>query len=245
MQIEVRNQLLALNRQFYEDQGASFSRSRYQIQPGVRRLLPRLIESNAILDLGCGNGNLALALNKAGFKGQYLGLDQSYALLEHAQKAGLDPRRYGFEYFDLASWLLEGEIPQLADKYWPTLTCFATLHHLPSQVLQAAFFTAVASMMPPGAQLLLSVWQPSRSPRLKTRVQDWGMAGLSGHELEPGDLLLDWRANVSGQPALRYVHEFRPEILKNLGLAAGLVLEESFDSDGSNGQLGHYQIWRS
>jgi 2-polyprenyl-3-methyl-5-hydroxy-6-metoxy-1,4-benzoquinol methylase len=61
--------LIELNREFYMRFGDSFSATRHRIQPGVRRVLEMLKGDESILDLGCGNGELARELAKRGHRG--------------------------------------------------------------------------------------------------------------------------------------------------------------------------------
>jgi len=77
--------LVALNRQFYADFGTHFSATRGRIQPGVRKIIQQLRGDERILDLGCGNGELARTLAQTGFHGEYLGLDFSLPLLTDAE----------------------------------------------------------------------------------------------------------------------------------------------------------------
>ena len=72
--------LVEINRDFYTHFGDSFSATRRRIQPGVRRVLARLKGDESILDLGCGNGELARELAKRGQRGPYLGVDFSLPL---------------------------------------------------------------------------------------------------------------------------------------------------------------------
>ncbi len=82
MSPKTSRKLLALNKNFYENNAQSFSSTRYAIQPGVRSLLPSMLTARTILDLGCGNGNLALALDKAGFCHEYFGvINQALAVV--------------------------------------------------------------------------------------------------------------------------------------------------------------------
>ena len=76
--------LLALNHQFYQTFALQFSATRQRIQPGVQRLLPALSQAASLLDLGCGNGELARRLVAQGFRGRYVGLDFSPGLLQAA-----------------------------------------------------------------------------------------------------------------------------------------------------------------
>lgn len=246
MKPETAKILIELNRVFYEDNAQSFSSTRYAIQPGVRALISTMLEAKSILDLGCGNGNLALALQKAGFEGTYLGVDNSLGLLSHAiatlNASPLGASRYIFKTLDLGTtpW----QIQENGGKF-DLVVSFATLHHIPSLSLQNQFFENAVVCLEGRGRLIISCWQPLNSPRLKARCMDWSLTDFDPNELGDGDLLLDWRAEDKPEnQRLRYVHQFSPEKLEAFGNQVGLQLEECFFSDGKEGNLGLYQIWQ-
>lgn len=242
---QTAKKLIKLNRVFYEDNAKSFSSTRYAIQPGVRLLLPTMLQARSILDLGCGNGNLALALQKAGFKGNYLGTDNSAGLISVARatlSATTRVEQYDFESLNLGAtpW----PIQKNGQKY-DLVVSFATLHHIPGLALQNQFFENAAECLVDGGQLIISCWQPLNSPRLRARVLDWAITDINPSELSEGDLLLDWRADENpDKQRLRYVHQFTPQALESLGTSVGLALQKTFFSDGKEGKLGLYQIWQ-
>ena len=51
--------LLNLNRTFYQTFAEEFSSTRQRLQPGVMRIARQFSNQENILDLGCGNGQLA------------------------------------------------------------------------------------------------------------------------------------------------------------------------------------------
>ncbi len=226
--------LIALNKQFYQTFGREFSATRRRLQPGVERLLPRLIENETILDLGCGNGELARRLARRGFLGRYLGLDFSLALLE--ESGGL-PVNFTFAEADLTS---PGWDAALEAAAWPLVTCFATLHHIPGNDLRRALLAKVRRLLKDGGLFMHSNWQFLHSQKLARRIQPWSEIGLDPAEVEPGDYLLDWRGGGRG---LRYVHAFEAAELQALAAASGFEVRETFFSDGANGRLSLYQIW--
>lgn len=230
----VAQTLVELNRRFYAEFGENFSATRQRIQPGVRKILSTLAGNERILDLGCGNGELARTLARSGFHGEYLGLDFSLPLLRDAEsQPGVFP--VNFRAVDLTGdWSLD-------TGHWSLLTCFATLHHIPSRQLRLNILRQVHSLLPPGGRFIHSNWQFLNSERLKRRIQPWETVGLSAAEVDEGDTLLDWRAGGSG---LRYAHHFSAEELGQLAAETGFSVEESFLSDGENGRLGLYQTWR-
>ena len=86
MKEEVRRQLIALNRDFYETFAGAFAATRRRIQPGVRKVMESIPKKGKWLDLGCGSGQLALEWVKQKRKGSYLGLDFSAGLLAEAEE---------------------------------------------------------------------------------------------------------------------------------------------------------------
>ena len=233
---EVSQKLIELNRQFYQTFAGPFSATRQRLQPGVQQVLQHLPPDVNILDLGCGNGELAWWLRQRGHTGWYLGLDFSSELLELARQKN-DPARTLFLQRDLSQPGWELDLPQAP---FGLIVAFAVLHHLPSRQLHLQVLQTVHKLLAPEGQLIHSAWQFLKSERLRSRIQPWTAAGLSAAEVETGDYLLDWRQGGQG---LRYVHFFSPEELAELAEEAGFQVIDSFFRDGQDGQLGLYQIW--
>jgi tRNA (uracil-5-)-methyltransferase TRM9 len=233
MNAAAAGRLLDLNRDFYERFGPAFSATRRRLQPGVRRILEGLSGDESILDLGCGNGELARELAKRGQRGPYLGLDFSLSLLREAgpQPAGA----VRFQQFDITSddWTMD-------HGPWSMVTAFAVLHHIPGETLRLKMLKRVHDLLAEDGRFVLSNWQFLNSARLTARLQPWSAAGLAEADVDPGDHLLDWR---SGGQGLRYVHQFSAQELAGLAGQAGLRVRESFLSDGEGGRLSLYQVW--
>ena len=231
--------LIEINRDFYTRFGDSFSATRQRIQPGVRRVLARLKGDESILDLGCGNGELARELAKRGQRAPYLGVDFSLPLLRDAesQPEGFSAR---FLQADLTQLSAVGD-KLLAISGWDVITAFAVLHHIPSIELRLDLLQAVHGWLKEDGIFVHSNWQFLNSEKLRTRIQPWEAASLSGSEVEAGDYLLNWR---SGGKGLRYVHHFTENELEALARFSGFRVVDTFYSDGDTGNLGLYQIWQ-
>ena len=212
-----------------------------------------MIPSDAnILDLGCGNGELAGELVRRGHQGYYLGLDFSRELLDVARAGCPDSSNIFFSQADLSNpkWYLAiGDQPsaisgaEAVQSKWSefdTVLAFAVFHHLPGRELHLSTFKRIHSLLPPNGRLIHSNWQFLNSPRLKARIQQWEEIGLTSDLVGNGDYLLDWRRGGYG---LRYVHLFSEAELHELADEADFTMRETFYSDGQEGNLGLYQIW--
>jgi tRNA (uracil-5-)-methyltransferase TRM9 len=233
-----RKRLLKINREFYTRFGDSFSATRHRLQPGVWRVLEGLAAEDSILDLGCGNGELARELAKRGHQGKYLGVDFSLPLLRDAE---LQPQGFAakFKEVDLAN------LPAFSDHLttqdgWSVITAFAVLHHIPSHDLRLDILRIVNRLLKKGGRFIHSNWQFLNSEKLKARIQPWQSVNVSASDVDPGDYLLDWR---SGGQGLRYVHHCDQEELDDLARASHFQIVDTFYSDGDTGNLGLYQIW--
>lgn len=244
MNPEVLRQIRSINNQFYQTFADSFAETRGRLQPGVQKLLPSLLESEKLLDLGCGNGELVSALLEAGFDGHYLGIDASERMLAIARRHAEDSANVAFAHAELGISKLEAMISDSVElRFQPSYDhqlCFATLHHIPGLVARMALARELRGLASEAGRLSLSVWNFMESERLRERVIPWERVGLSKERVEPGDYLIDWRRDGEG---IRYVHHFSEDELSALGQQAGFQVAETFYSDGETGTLGLYQVW--
>lgn len=231
--------LIEINRDFYTRFGDSFSATRHRIQPGVRRVLGMLKGDESILDLGCGNGELAREFAKRGHHGSYLGVDFSPPLLRDA-KAQPDGFSAKFMAMDLTQ-LSVSSLQSSGTDSWSLITAFAVLHHIPSIELRLNILRVAKQLLNQDGLFVHSNWQFLNSEKLKARIQDWSKANLSVVEVEPNDYLLDWR---NGGEGLRYVHHFTENELEELAKASSFQVIDTFYSDGEGGRLGLYQVWK-
>lgn len=237
MDASITKQLIELNRKFYDQFGESFSATRQRLQPGVKKILESIHADESVLDLGCGNGFFLRELHDRGHHTPLLGADFSLPLLREAESTP------GVEFRELDLMQLSRFSDQLSvTGGWDVITMFATLHHIPSQEVRLDILHTVKKLLKPKGKFILSNWQFLNSEKLKARVQPWGRVGLSDSDVDEGDYLLDWR---SGGEGLRYAHQFSEKELLGLAEQAQMKVEASFLSDGENGRLGLYQIWRN
>ena len=239
MEQEVCQRLLWLNNQFYQTFAIQFSATRQRLQPGVRRMIQTFPNPARILDIGCGNGELARQLAARGQQGEYIGLDNSPGLLEIARLTSPSGTKLEtvFHQADLSKpdW-----DKVLGDMAFDVIFAFAVLHHIPGENLREEIISKLAARLAGCGVFIHSEWQFMNSQRLRERIQPWETINLLDTQVDPGDYLLDWRGGGSG---LRYVHQFSSPELTRLAENAGLCVQSEFNSDGENGQLGLYQVW--
>ena len=249
MENHVINRLLEINLEFYSSFGKAFAATRRRIQPGVRRILDELPKKGQWLDIGCGSGALAAAWAEDQERaGLYIGTDFSEVLLDEARRyaaayknPALETRFYRADLADPA-W----DAP-LGEQVFDGILSFAVFHHIPSQDLRLDILRKINQRLQNGGVFIHSEWQYQNSPRLLARQLPWENAGLHEKDLEEGDTLLDWRFALPGQKetrGLRYVHIYSRQELQTLAQKSGFEILSEFESDGKEGNLGLYQIWK-
>ena len=146
--------LLAINREFYNRFGDSFSATRQRLQTGVTKILESIKGDDSVLDLGCGNGHFLRELHRRGHTGPLLGVDFSLPLLRQAESTpGVE-----FRVVELDQLAVINDQLSVTD-HWSLITCFATLHHIPSTELRLDILRTVKKLLKPDGEFYLSNWQ--------------------------------------------------------------------------------------
>jgi tRNA (uracil-5-)-methyltransferase TRM9 len=223
---EIAQLLVQLNRQFYDQFADSFVASRPAPLPGVERLLTYVPDDSALLDVGCGHGQLAMALHRMERRVHYVGVDASARLIEHARRLISQLQRTHitaqFIVLDVTQSDWTSHLPH---SHYQTVALLALLHHIPGMDRRVELLRRAASCLTPDGAMLVSTWQFLRSERLRRRLQPWHLIGLRPEDVEPGDYLLDWQRDGRG---LRYCALIDAAALDRLAEAAGLRIAEMF-----------------
>jgi len=258
MDQKIAQKLINLNSEFYQTFASHFAATRQRLQNGVRQVIETLPLDANILDLGCGNGELARVLAERDFQGRYLGLDFSSGLLDIAREGVPGKDNFAFVQGDLGAawekvvesgqWAVDSEAAKgsghsqftVHNSSFTIILSFATFHHLPGRKLHLQNYRKIHQLLAPEGRFIHSNWQFLNSERLRQRIQPWSEIGLTADDLDPGDYLLDWRQGGRG---LRYCHFFSEVELKELATETNFKVVDSFYSDGEGGNLGLYQVW--
>lgn len=235
MDDETQRALLAINRAFYERFARDFANARSTGQASLRRVLARVADCDAVLDVGCGDGRVARALDEMGRTVSYLGVDASPAFIELAQTRAAGMTRVDAR-FAIADVSEPGWQRVLRQRRFDVVLLLAVLHHVPGQALRRRVVSDLAVLLAPAGRLVVSTWQFSASERLRRRIVPWssapgsaGEAGVDEARLEPGDYLLDWRRGGYG---LRYCSLIGEQDIRVLLLSCGLTVEDVYTADG-------------
>jgi 2-polyprenyl-3-methyl-5-hydroxy-6-metoxy-1,4-benzoquinol methylase len=214
--------LLSLVKRNYEEIADSFNETRKKV---MKEMVLKIVEElniekeDKILDLGCGNGRFLEILKE---DSNYLGLDNSFKLIEHAK------RNYEKEFEVLDILKLE----ELKEDNFDYVFSWATFHHIPGKRLRKKFLEDVYKKTNENGIFVLSVWKLRKRKdfiflSLKTffgnffkfRLFDWG------------DLIFTWRG--AKKESLRYYHAFSLKELKkeinNSQFKIQDVLEDNFN----------------
>ena len=236
--------LIKLNHQFYQSFAHSFAETRMRIQPGVRMIIDDLPSKVNILDLGCGNGELACKLIKRNHSGRYIGVDSTQELLSIATDsvdACTAPESALNVTFIEADISTSDWMDMIPDPPFKMIFAFAVIHHLPGSGIRNELLKKIRHLLLPDGLFFHSEWQFLNSERLRKRIIPWEKVDLSPEDVDEGDYLLDWRRGGEG---LRYVHHFNESELQTLAENNGFQVRETFYSDGAEGNLGLYQSWQ-
>ena len=246
MKAETLDKLNSINQEFYQKFADSFAQTRRKIQPGVSGILENTAKKGNWLDIGCGNGNLAYTWAQKGYTGLYFGIDFSIDLIVKAQKKVLPIREEQKIVFHQTDLNRDKWIDSLPDVEWNAIFCFAVLHHIPGEARRKLLCAQMRELLAVGKDCYISVWQPRNSPRLVNHIHPWENVGVDSSDVDPGDVLMDWRAHHKdghNEPAFRFVHIFTADELSDIARVSGFSVAGSFYSDGKEGNLGLYQHW--
>ena len=185
----------------YEKIASDFSATRNYIWPDIQPYLTKVKPHQSVLDVGCGNGRLLLALPKTV---KYTGLDISPKLLSEAQ------RKFPHHHF-IETDITRPDIWKHLGKF-DHVFCVAVMHHLPDKETQLFVLREIKSHLKPKGKLLITAWNLWQKKYLKYHV-DPGTKWKNPH----------W-VNIPFRGEKRFCFAYTRPYLEDLLKEAGLPL---------------------
>lgn len=242
MNSRVFDQIIQLNKDFYEKVGEDFSSTRQSPWKGWSRVIEVLKnhfqsgERLKILDIGCGNGRLYSFLEENLGEIDYAGLDSSKILLEDA-KAHYPAA--AFKHYDVIK-----KLDKISDRY-DIVTAFGITHHIPSKEFRIKWFKNLANLVKPGGLLIFTIWDFYYDDNIR-HAKTYNPSMIDKNELEEGDYFLSW--DHIGESALRYCHDFSDDEISSIKKSlenSGMQFIDFWRSDGRDNISNEYFIARS
>jgi SAM-dependent methyltransferase len=235
------DRLNQINREFYAAFAASFSETRSESAQELQVILPYIADGARVLDIGCGNGRVAALLGRQRRGVTYIGVDASEEMISSARH-----RAQGAEFLvaditrpDWADCLSGQAGSQPGQRAFDCVLMLAVLHHIPGGDVRARLMRQVRELLAPQGRLVVSTWQFMDNERMRKKIVPWSTVGIDERELEPGDVLLDWKR---GGTSLRYCHWIGEDELLTLAAQAALNVVETWRAGGREGNLSLYAV---
>jgi len=246
MEHQTIDKLLALNRHFYASFAEHFAASRSVSDPALTSIVPYLPSQARILDVGCGNGRLAVLLERERPGSTYVGLDAIPELIHEARARTeqLSRTHVIFRVVDITRQGWPEDLPlthpsKRSRAGFDCVVALAVLHHIPSFDLRAQVLRDVAGLLRPEGYVILSTWRFLAHERIREKIVSWDEVVVEEEKLEPGDYLLDWKRGGRG---LRYCHMIDEEEMEELAVVSSLVVRETFRAGGREGDLSLFAV---
>ncbi|MCL2680509.1 MAG: class I SAM-dependent methyltransferase [Coriobacteriia bacterium] len=254
--MDIVQKIQQLNRLFYQQQGASFARTRAAPWQGWQRCLQVLTDAGcfaherpySVLDFACGNRRFEAYFQEAlpDTTIDYYGIDSSLEMMAGKQGQNLDVLEL-LRQNRCVNDAIDAPVCDLT-------VSFGFMHHIFGQSMRAQLLKTMLDHTADGGHLIVSFWQFLKSPDLAQQAEsvhrqalnvlatDWNStpADLSA-ALQQGDYFLGWQ---NKEEVYRYCHSFSAAEVDQLieQLAKQTKLIARFDADGRTKNLNHYII---
>jgi len=215
MRLEIRDSLLQLVKDNYQDIAPHFNSTRQkELWPEIKEIVRQIQDNNKILDLGCGNGRLLSALSDK--KIYYLGIDNSPKLIKLAKQ---NYPSYDFKVHDILN------LETMLDNKFDYIFCLAVFQHIPSKALRLTILKKLRNHLNASGQIIISNWNLWASPKHRPLLfKNYLLKILGRDKLDFGDIIFPWNNPRGEIVSQRYYHAFTRRELDKLIKLAGLEI---------------------
>lgn len=153
-----------------------FGQTRRVLWQDLQPFLAQVKEKDKVLDLGCGNGRIFLALEDK--KVDYVGVDFSEELINQAKK------RFSKTTFILADLTDKNLWQKLEKQKFDKVFLIAVLHHLPTPKMQTQLLQRINKVLKKDGLLFLTVWNLWQKKFWKEHFKQLGKKLISGFKFK-------------------------------------------------------------
>ncbi len=208
----------------YNDIASEFSASRQHMCRDFEIFKPYLCSGQRIVDLGCGNGRLISFLKKNLEKFDYLGIDNSEAMLKEARK---NHPGYKFIHGD------QLELAMLPDNSVDILFSIRAFHHIPSKQLRLDALKEMRRVLKNNGLLILTVWDLWQSKKTKYLLKGIFRWIFTFGRYSYNDTFILWGKEKKSL----YYHAFRMNELRNLVKKTGYRVYKNYNDKVLGGSV--------
>lgn len=232
--------LIELNKKFYLQHGASFSKTRQHPWNGWHQVVEYIPEKlPMVVDVGCGNGRWLSFLSQQRLPQRAIGIDIDSLMLNQARIKFAKFPEYCFYQADCIQDL-KNTLNKLISDNCSLMTAFGLWHHIPSYELRLYNLYQMTQYLSDEGIVCVSLWQfakdPSYTHKLIRPEEVYAQVGVEVSEFESGDYFLGWQDDKT---VLRYCHSFSDEeidkLASDLGLPYRVIM--GYDNDRTNKYL--------
>jgi ubiquinone/menaquinone biosynthesis C-methylase UbiE len=222
MNKETQKILLKTVKDGYEKIAGDYNntRSKYHtpLFDNLQQFVEEIKDGQKVLDVGCGNGKLIDLMD--GKKIDYLGVDNSEALLKYAKQKYTNYRFVRADLLDL------GKIPDINFDF---VFCAAVLPHIPGEDLRVAALKQLKNKIVDNGKIIITGWNMWAQKKFRDKIIKYGLLKLTGkNKMDYGDILFDWKNSQGEAVAQRYYHAFTKCQLKRIAKKTGLKIEKLY-----------------
>lgn len=217
MKPEIAQKIIAQTQENYNLLANEYTRTRAFITPDIKQLAEYVKPGDKVLDSGCANGRLYELVKER--NAQYLGIDNSQALLDNAKSI------YPQAQFQLADALA---LP-FADNSFDKVFSMSVIHHIPSKELRLKYMQEALRVLKPQGLLVLRVWNMYVNKKAWDYIWKSALKKIFRmSEIDVDDIYFPWKDQNGNVVAQRYIHCFTDGELEQLAIQTGFKVAKVY-----------------
>lgn len=215
MKEKIVKKILESTPELYNKIAPDFYQTRKKPWPITDFIKSHLDNAKNIIDLGCGSGRLAQLISD---KQNYLGLDNSEALIKIAKNNYYNRKNVNFQVQDIIN-------PNLPENKFDLALFIAVIHHIPTFELRLQILNNIKKSLAENGLIIITSWNLWQKD-YRRHLFNYKLKIIKYKIFNFNDAFIPWK--IQGQTETRYVHSFSKGELKKLLQTAGFEVKEIF-----------------